>query len=57
MRSGEFRRMLDESVETPADQKTDTPETKPNITPNVDVKDDEMNEWLRYFGVEESDSG
>jgi predicted RNA-binding protein with PIN domain len=57
MRSGEFRRMLDESVETPADQKADTPETKPNITPNVDVKDDEMNEWLRYFGVEESDSG
>jgi predicted RNA-binding protein with PIN domain len=57
MRSGEFRRMLDESVETPADQEIYTPETKPNITPNVDVKDDEMNEWLRYFGVEESDSG
>lgn len=54
MRSGEFRRMLDEIAEA-SDQEPDTPNAKPNVTPNV--KDDEMNEWLRYFGVEESDSG
>jgi predicted RNA-binding protein with PIN domain len=47
MRSGEFRRMLDETVETAPDQGPDAP----------NIKDDEMNEWLRYFGVEESDSG
>jgi predicted RNA-binding protein with PIN domain len=44
MRSGEFRRMLDEAVEKASDQ-----EPEPNI------KDDEMSAWLRYFGVEESD--
>jgi predicted RNA-binding protein with PIN domain len=47
MRSGEFRRMLDEAAETAPDQEPDAP----------NIKDDEMNEWLRYFGVEESDSG
>ena len=47
MRSGEFRRTLDETVETAPDQEPDAP----------NIKDDEMNEWLRYFGVEESDSG
>ena len=47
MRSGEFRRMLDEIAENATDQETDTPK----------IKDDEMSEWLRYFGVEESDSG
>jgi predicted RNA-binding protein with PIN domain len=47
MRSGEFRRMLDENVETAPDQEQDTPS----------IKDDELDEWLRYFGVEESDSG
>ncbi|HKQ91938.1 MAG TPA: NYN domain-containing protein [Blastocatellia bacterium] len=46
MRSGEFRRMLDEIAENATDQEADTPK----------IKDDEMNEWLRYFGVEESDS-
>ena len=50
MRSGEFRRMLDEIVETSTDQKPNTPDVKPN------VRDDEMSEWLRYFGVEESDN-
>jgi predicted RNA-binding protein with PIN domain len=45
MRSGEFRRMLDEAVENAPDQEIDAP----------NIKDDEMNEWLRYFGVEESD--
>ena len=47
MRSGEFRRMLDEIAENATDQEADTPK----------IKDDEMSEWLRYFGVEESDSG
>ena len=46
MRSGEFRRMLDEAVKNTPDQDPDAP----------DIKDDEMDEWLRYFGVEESDS-
>ena len=47
MRSGEFRRMLDEIAENATDQEADTPK----------IKDDEIIEWLRYFGVEESDSG
>ena len=47
MRSGEFRRMMDEIAENATDQEADTPK----------IKDDEMSEWLRYFGVEESDSG
>jgi YacP-like NYN domain len=47
MRSGEFRRMLDEIAPAAPDQ-------EPDIKP--DIKDDEMNEWLRYFGVEESDN-
>jgi predicted RNA-binding protein with PIN domain len=47
MRSGEFRRMLDEIAENATDQEADMPK----------IKDDEMSEWLRYFGVEESDSG
>ena len=47
MRSGEFRRMLDEIAENATDQEADTPK----------IKDDEISEWLRYFGVEESDSG
>jgi len=41
MRSGEFRRMLDEAVDA-------APGKEPGI------KDDEMDEWLRYFGIEES---
>jgi predicted RNA-binding protein with PIN domain len=47
MRSGEFRRMLDEIAESATDQEADTPK----------IKDDELSEWLRYFGVEESDGG
>jgi predicted RNA-binding protein with PIN domain len=47
MRSGEFRRMLDEIAPAAPDQ-------EPDIKP--DIKDDEMNEWLRYFGFEESDN-
>jgi predicted RNA-binding protein with PIN domain len=47
LRSGEFRRMLDEIAENTSDQEADMPK----------IKDDEMSEWLRYFGVEESDSG
>jgi hypothetical protein len=39
--------MLDEIAENATDQEADTPK----------IKDDEMSEWLRYFGVEESDSG
>ncbi|MGH9767964.1 MAG: NYN domain-containing protein [Blastocatellia bacterium] len=44
MRSGELRRMLDETASA-------APEEEP------DIKDDEISEWLRYFGVEESDDG
>jgi predicted RNA-binding protein with PIN domain len=38
-RSGEFRRMLDETVSAPD-------------TEGLNVKEDEMDEWLRYFGVD-----
>jgi predicted RNA-binding protein with PIN domain len=44
VRSGEFRRMLDEIAPAAPDQEPD-------------IKDDDINEWLRYFGVEESDNG
>lgn len=47
MRSGGFRKMLDEVNKNSPDQEPNT----------LDLKDNEMNEWLRYFGVEESDSG
>jgi predicted RNA-binding protein with PIN domain len=40
MRSGEFRRMLDETADLPAD------EGEPS------VKDEEMGQWLQYFGVD-----
>jgi uncharacterized protein len=49
MRSGEFRKMLDETVENSPDQEAGAPE--------LTDKDNEMDEWLRYFGVEESDDG
>lgn len=42
MRSGEFRRMLDETIAA-------TSEEEPS------VKDDDFDEWLRYFGVDESE--
>lgn len=42
MRSGEFRRMLDETIAA-------TSEEEPS------VKDDNFDEWLRYFGVDESE--
>jgi uncharacterized protein len=59
MRSGEFHQMLNEAGRKFSDQEPDTPDVKPNVDQNVDqnVSGDEMNEWLRYFGVEESDSG
>jgi len=47
MRSGEFRRILDEGMLDEA--VSAAPDEQP------DIKDDETNEWLRYFGVEESD--
>ena len=56
MRSGEFRQALDQ---TPDEVVQESPGQEPE-TPNVKsdvIKDDEMNEWLRYFGVDESDSG
>jgi len=43
MRSGEFRRMLDETI---------------SATPNTgrqSVKENEMDEWMRYFGVDGSE--
>jgi predicted RNA-binding protein with PIN domain len=49
MRSGEFRKMLDETVGNSPDPEAGAPELKD--------KDNEMDEWLRYFGVEESDDG
>ncbi len=44
MRSGEFRRMLDEAVNDTASS-----EKEPG------VKQDEMSQWLRYFGVDEDE--
>jgi predicted RNA-binding protein with PIN domain len=45
MRSGKFREMLDAAGAPGApDEETG-------------IKNDEMEKWLRYFGVEESDSG
>jgi predicted RNA-binding protein with PIN domain len=41
MRSGAFRRMLDETAVSSIDE--DQPE----------VKDDELGQWLRYFGVDD----
>ena len=41
IRSGEFRRLLDETVAAPV------------ATPRVDT--DEMDHWLRYFGVGDDD--
>jgi predicted RNA-binding protein with PIN domain len=41
MRSGEFRRILNEAVDAAPDEEPD-------------IKDDEMDKWLRYFGIEES---
>jgi predicted RNA-binding protein with PIN domain len=43
MRSGEFRRLLEE-----APARTDDP-------PEPTVRDEEMSEWLRYFGVAPGD--
>jgi len=49
MRSGEFRRMLDENAAAAPD------------TEGQSVKEDEMDEWMRYFGVDgnegEDDAG
>ncbi len=42
MRSGEFREALDAAPSAPADEENG-------------IDDDEMKEWLRYFGAEESD--
>ncbi|HKX33574.1 MAG TPA: NYN domain-containing protein [Blastocatellia bacterium] len=44
MRSGAFRRMLDESAEMPTD-------------PNPPgIEDEELGQWLRYFGVDDDES-
>ena len=48
MRSGEFRRILDETLQAAPDQDQDSKDSE--------IKNDEMDEWLRYFGAEESDS-
>jgi uncharacterized protein len=56
MRSGEFRKALDQTPdEVVANSPGREPDT-PNVKPNT-VKDDEMDEWLRFFGVDESDGG
>jgi predicted RNA-binding protein with PIN domain len=69
MRSGAFRHMLDQIPDKMPDRVLDRTQGKPvkpiekapdqgpdtlNIEPND--KDDEIKEWLRYFGVEESDN-
>jgi predicted RNA-binding protein with PIN domain len=46
MRSGEFRRMMDETADAAPN------EAEPNV-PNVKV--DELDQWLRYFGVDEDE--
>jgi len=56
MRSGEFRQALDQAPEEVVERSPGREPDTPNVKPNM-VKDDEMNEWLRYFGVDESDSG
>jgi predicted RNA-binding protein with PIN domain len=43
MRSGEFRRLLDETAAAAPD------------TEGQDVKEDEMDKWMRYFGVDGSE--
>ncbi|MGH9832490.1 MAG: NYN domain-containing protein [Blastocatellia bacterium] len=43
MRSGEFRRMLDETAAA-------TPDTE-----GQNLKENEMDEWMRYFGVDRSE--
>src|SRR5215475_10981483 len=61
MRSGAFRQLLDEADSAAPDQETGTPGQENNIKENDikenDIKDDEMNKWLRYFGVEEPHDG
>jgi predicted RNA-binding protein with PIN domain len=47
MRSGEFRRMIDELVD---EARVAAPNEK------MGVKDGETNEWLRYFGVDEKEA-
>jgi len=42
MRSGEFRRMLDDAATSATDEEPS-------------VKDEDVEEWLRYFGVDEDD--
>ena len=55
MRSGEFRQALNEVVEKSPGQEPDTQNGKDDDKDRV--KKGELNEWLRYFGVDESDSG
>ena len=43
MRSGEFRRMLDKTIAAAPD------------TEGQSVRENEMDEWMRYFGVDESE--
>lgn len=42
VRAGEFRRMLEQAF----DERSESPPR---------VRDDELSEWMRYFGVDESD--
>src|SRR5262245_18044802 len=56
MRSGAFRQLLDAADSAAPDQEPEMHELKPESKSELKPKleDDEMNEWMRYFGVEES---
>lgn len=46
VRSGEFRKLLDETIRQ-----------KPSPDNQPEVSDEEVPEWMRYFGVDEEDEG
>lgn len=47
MRSGQFRRLLDETGTAAFAENT------PSVRDEEPVKDEEMDEWLRYFGIDD----
>jgi predicted RNA-binding protein with PIN domain len=57
MRSGEFRRMLDETARAESIEESGMPGMTGMEESDKNIKDGEMSEWLRYFGVEESNDG
>jgi predicted RNA-binding protein with PIN domain len=56
VRSSQFRKMLDQTTDEASANTPDQQSDAQDIKPGVNIRDDDLNEWLRYFGVEESDS-